>query len=179
VNVQDGPGDRRRIMVRAAVGLAVPLLLAGVIAIIAPVEAYLWLKAFHLVVVIGWIAGMAGILYLFAWHARTDAGSAPAAILTAIEQRAIRLVVNPGMVIAWGVGLWLAWKGEWFSSGWLQAKLVLVMILSGVHGWLVRTARNLAAGGARGGELRFSLGVEFVSVVLAVAAILLAVVKPM
>jgi putative membrane protein len=178
VRAQAPSRERRRIALRAAIGFAAPLLFAGVLGILAPLSIYLWLKAFHLVAAIGWIGGMLGVLYLFVWHARAEAASPQAAMLRGLERRVVQLVVNPAMVITWGIGLWLAWQGNWFSSGWLQAKLGLVVALSGLHGWVVRTVRRFSAGG-QGRRVRLYVVVHVASVLLAVAVIVLAVVKPM
>jgi putative membrane protein len=80
--------------------------------------------------------------------------------------------------MTWGIGLWLAWRGGWFSSPWLQAKLGLVVVLSGLHGWAVGAVRSFAEGGQRRG-VRFYVGVNIAGVLLTVAVIVLAVVKPM
>jgi putative membrane protein len=82
------------------------------------------------------------------------------------------------MVIGWGVGLWLAWDGAWFSSGWLQAKIAVVVVLSALHGWVARAARTFAAGtDARGAQ--FYGMANLAGALLAIAAIILVVVKPM
>jgi putative membrane protein len=178
VQAQAASGDKRKIAVRAAIGLAAPLLVTGVLGILAPLSIYLWVKAFHLVAVFAWMGGMIGVIYLFAWHARTEAASPQAAVLIAIEQRLVQLVVNPAMVVAWGIGLWLAWRGGWFSSPWLHAKLGLVLILSGVHGWVVGAVRR-SAEGAPGRGVRFYVAVNAATVLLTVAIVVLAVVRPM
>ncbi|HEX5845017.1 MAG TPA: CopD family protein [Rhodoplanes sp.] len=121
---------------------------------------------------------MIGVVYLFAWHARAETGLPQAAMLSALERRIVQLVVNPAMVITWGIGLWLAWRGGWFSSPWLQAKLGLVVVLSGLHGWAVGAVRSFAEGG-QGRGVRFYVGVNIAGVLLTVAVVVLAVVKPM
>jgi putative membrane protein len=99
-------------------------------------------------------------------------------VLSVLEGQILQRVVNPAMVITWGVGLWLAWDGAWFSSLWLQAKIVVVVVLSALHGWVVRVARALAAGaGGRGAQ--FYVVANLAGALLAIAAIILAVVKPM
>ncbi len=178
MQAQPASGDKRRIVVRAAIGLAAPLLVTGALGVLAPLSMYLWLKAFHLVAVFAWMGGMIGVIYLFAWHARTEAESPQAAVLIAIEQRLVQLVVNPAMVITWGIGLWLAWRGGWFSSPWLHAKLALVLILSGVHGWVVGVVRR-SAEGAQGRGVRSYIAVDAATVLLTIAVIVLAVVRPM
>ncbi len=163
---------------RAAVGLAAPLLLAVALALMASPDMYLWLKSVHVVAVIGWIGGMLGVVYLFEWHAGAGQGSPQAELLSALEARILQRLVNPAMVITWGVGLWLAWQGGWYSSAWLQAKIAVVIVLSGLHGWVVRAARSFAAG-AGGQGVRFTVAANIAGSLLAIAAIILAVVKPM
>jgi putative membrane protein len=170
--------DKRRIALRAAVGLAAPLVLTAVLALVAAPGLYPWLKALHVVAVIGWIGGMLVVLYLFVWHARAGKGSPQAELLSALEGQILQRVVNPAMVITWGVGLWLAWDGAWFSSAWLQAKIVVVVALSALHGWVVRVARTFAAG-ADGRDTRFYVVANLAGALLAIAAVILAVVKPM
>ena len=62
-----------------------------------------------------------------------------------MERRLLRAIINPAMIATWLLGLWLAWEGGWFAAHWLQAKLVLVLVLSGVHGLLARWVRDFAA----------------------------------
>lgn len=171
-------GDKRRIALRAVVGLAAPLVLAAALALIAAPGLYPWLKAFHVVAVIGWIGGMLAVLNLFSWHARAGDGSPQAETLSAIEGQILQRVVNPAMVITWGIGLWLAWDGAWFSSAWLQAKIVVVLALSALHGWVMRVARTLAAGGDGRGAQFYAVA-NLAGALLAIAAIILVVVKPM
>lgn len=165
------------IVVRAIVGVAAPLVLAGLLALCAPPAIYLWIKAFHVVAVIGWMGSMLAVLWLFVAHARIGAASA-GVDLVVLERRAVQHVVNPAMMLTWGLGLWLAWQGEWWSSGWFQAKLLLVLALSGVHGWVVGAIRRFAANTASG-SVRLYGGVAVGSALLAAAAVTLAVVKPM
>ena len=117
--------ETRRTLIRAAVGLAAPVVVAGLLGLVAPASIYLWIKAGHLTAVIGWMGGMIGVLYLFVWQAQAELGSREAESLAEIEQQAMRVIVNPAMVMTWGLGLWLAWRGNWFSDGWLHAKLFL------------------------------------------------------
>jgi putative membrane protein len=66
------------------------------------------------------------------------------------ELRRLRLlgsvVVTPALVLVWGLGITLATKGGWFASPWLHAKIALVLLLSGLHGYQMRRVRRLATG---------------------------------
>ena len=56
-----------------------------------------------------------------------------------------RAVTGPALVMLWACGLWLAWRAGWFASGWLHAKLVLVLALSALHGGLSAALRRACA----------------------------------
>ena len=170
--------ETRRTLIRAAVGLAAPVVVAGLLGLVAPASIYLWIKAGHLTAVIGWMGGMIGVLYLLVWQAQAELGSREAESLAEIEQQAMRVIVNPAMVMTWGLGLWLAWRGNWFSDGWLHAKLLFVMVLSGVHGWAVGRVRRLASAERRY-RPRFYVRMAAATGLFAAATVVIAVVKPM
>jgi protoporphyrinogen IX oxidase len=81
------------------------------------------------------------------------------------------------MVATWLLGLWLAWKGNLFGAGWLQAKIVLVLALSGLHGLDVRWVRDFAFDRNQHSQ-RFYRVINEVPTVLMIGIVLLAVVKP-
>ena len=93
---------------------------------------YLWCKAFHIIAVIAWMAGMLYLPRLFVYHCAAEKGSVQSETFKVMERRLLRVIINPAMIAAWVFGLWLAWLGPdspygWFASGWLQAKIVLVL----------------------------------------------------
>ena len=63
--------------------------------------------------------------------------------------RVNQFVTGGALTLAWGCGLWLAWRAGWFASGWLHAKLVLVIALSSLHGWVSMALRRAAADSPR------------------------------
>ena len=92
------------------------MLLAAALVVMASPGMYLWLKALHVVAVIGWVGGMLGVLYLFVWDIRVGEGSPQAGLLSVLETQILQRLVNPAMVIAWGVGLWLGGKPVGFQA---------------------------------------------------------------
>jgi putative membrane protein len=139
---------------------------------------YLWLKAFHVAAVIGWIGGMSVSSVFIAVHV---ASSRP---LAAGESRMIEIVrardwkvTTPAMLLAWALGMTMAVQAGWFSSRWLMVKLVLVFGLSALHGVQSGMLRRMARGANRSPPafLRHSAS----AILIAIAAIaILAVVKP-
>ena len=97
---------------------------------------YLWLKAFHVIAVIAWMAGMLYLPRLFVYHCEAEPGSKQSETFKVMERRLLKAIINPAMVVTWVLGLWLAWSGGWYASGWLQAKIVAGMLMSGLHGFL-------------------------------------------
>ena len=105
---------------------------------------YLWLKAAHVIAIIAWMAGMLYLPRLFVYHADVVPDSAQAEIFKVMERRLLKAIINPAMIAAWVLGLWLAWEGGFFRSGWLHAKLALVLAMSGLHGYFSAATRAFA-----------------------------------
>ncbi len=138
---------------------------------------YLWLKAGHIIFVIFWMAGLFMLPRLFVYHQEAPEGSEEAARFVEREQRLLRIILMPSMVVVWVLGLALAWTTGAFSEGWFHAKLLLVLALSGYHGWLASYARKLARGERplEGKQLRLLNEVPGLAALLIVV---LVVVKP-
>ena len=138
---------------------------------------YEWLKAFHVIAVISWMAGMLYLPSLFVYHCDAPPGSKQSETFKVMERRLLRAIINPAMMAAWALGLWLAWQGRWFAAPWLQAKILLVLVLSGVHGLLARWMREFAADRNRRSAGFYRI-INEVPTVLMIAIVILAVVKP-
>ena len=105
---------------------------------------YLWLKAFHVVAIIAWMAGMLYLPRLFVYHSEVAAGSPQSDTFKVMERRLLRMIINPAMIAAWVLGLWLAYEGGFLRSGWLHAKLLAVLALSALHGYFSAAVRAFA-----------------------------------
>ena len=143
---------------------------------------YQWIKAFHIIAVIAWMAGMLYLPRLFVYHCAAEKGSVQSETFKVMEQRLLRAIINPAMIATWLLGLWLAWHGPdsrygWFAAGWLDAKLAFVVVLSGLHGLLARWRKDFAADRNRHSE-KFYRIINEVPTVLLIVIVILAVVKP-
>ena len=138
---------------------------------------YGWIKALHIIAVIAWMAGMLYLPRLFVYHCEAEAGSKQSETFKLMERRLLRVIINPAMVVTWLAGLYLAWAGHWFSASWLHAKLVLVLGLSGVHGFFSRCVKDFAAGRNLRSQ-RFYRFINEVPALLMVLIVILVVVKP-
>jgi putative membrane protein len=143
---------------------------------------YEWIKAFHIIAVIAWMAGMLYLPRLFVYHCAAEKGSVQSETFKLMERRLLRGIINPAMILAIALGLWLAWLGPdsrygWFASGWLQAKIALVLGLSAVHGLFARWVKAFAADNNDHSQ-RFYRFINEVPTVLMIAIVLLVVLKP-
>jgi protoporphyrinogen IX oxidase len=143
---------------------------------------YEWIKAFHIIAVIAWMAGMLYLPRLFVYHCAAEPGSVQSETFKVMERRLLRAIINPAMVATWVFGLWVAWLGPdshtgWFRFEWLQAKLVLVVALSGVHGLFARWVRDFANDRNKH-SARFYRIMNEIPTIIMIGIVLLAVLKP-
>ena len=106
---------------------------------------YDWLKAFHVIAVIAWMAGMLYLPRLFVYHCEAEPGSEQSETFKVMERRLLRVIINPAMIVTWVLGLWLAWTAAGIAAGWLQAKVRAGARALGLHGLLVALGRDFAA----------------------------------
>jgi putative membrane protein len=138
---------------------------------------YVWLKAFHIIAVISWMAGMLYLPRLFVYHTAAEPGSVQSETFKVMERRLLRGIINPAMIATWILGLLLAWEGGWYRSPWLHAKILLVLAMSGVHGMLARYVKNFAADRNTKSQ-RFYRLINEVPTLLMILIVILVVVKP-
>ncbi len=153
------------------------VLLAGLRLWDAPAGFYNWAKAGHIIAVIAWMAGMLYLPRLFVYHCEAEVGSRQSETFKIMERRLLLAIINPAMVVSWVLGLWMALERHLFTVQWFQAKLVLVIALSGVHGMLARWTAAFAFDRNRHKQ-RFFRIVNEVPTVLMIGIVILVVIKP-
>ena len=139
---------------------------------------YEWIKALHVIAVISWMAGMLYLPRLFVYHCEAEAGSKQSETFKVMERRLLKAIINPAMIVTWLAGLYLAWAGHWFSApAGCTAKLLLVMLLSGVHGFFSRCVKDFAADRNTRSQ-KFYRIINEVPTILMIGIVILVVVKP-
>ena len=138
---------------------------------------YLWIKAFHIIAVIAWMAGLFYLPRLFVYHADAEKGSVQSETFKVMEQRLLRIIMNPAMILTWGLGLTLASLGSTWSDGWLHAKLALVVAMTLFHMWLAVCRRRFAEDANTHPARTYRLANELPTL-LVIGIVILAVVKP-
>ena len=138
---------------------------------------YPWLKAFHIIAVIAWMAGMLYLPRLFVYHCETSPGSAEYDRFVLMERKLMRIIINPSMIAVWILGLSLAFTLNVWGEPWFMAKMTFVIALSAMHGMFSRWRRAFERGQNVKSQRFFRL-VNEVPAVLMMLIVILVVVKP-
>ena len=138
-------------------------------------NAYLWIKAFHVVFIICWFAGLFYLPRIYVNLAMVDDDATRERLL--LMARKLLVFMTGLAVIAVVLGMWLLGQGAAMKAGWMQAKLVLVLLLIAYHGWCGVLYARFAHGGTSRSHVWFRWFNE-IPVLLLTAIVVLAVVKP-
>lgn len=140
-------------------------------------DPYLWLKAVHVVAIVAWMAAMLYLPRLFVYHAEAGPGTPQSETFKVMESRLLRYICTPAMLVVWVTGLTLMIEGGWYKAPWLHAKILLVVLMSGVHGVLAASARRFGQD-ANQKSARYFRILNEIPTVLLIGIVILVVVKP-
>jgi len=136
----------------------------------------LWVKAFHIIFMVSWFAGLFYLPRLFVYHAMTDdeAGSERFKVM----ERKLYRFVTPFMVISLVLGIWLMIEWQMYNSIWMIIKLILVGFLVAYHFYCGHLVKVFANDESRHNHIWYRWFNEFPVLVLT-AIVILVVVKPL
>jgi putative membrane protein len=143
-------------------------------------DIFVWIKAFHIVAVVAWMAGMLYLPRLFIYHCAAETGSPQAETFIVMERRLLRAIINPAMIVSLVLGaILLSEPGmiDWAGDIWIYLKLAFVAVLVILHGFLARWRKAFEAGENRH-DARFFRWINEVPTVAMIAIVIFAVVKP-
>lgn len=138
---------------------------------------YLWLKAFHIIAVIAWMAGMLYLPRLFVYHAAAKPGSEQSETFKIMERRLLRYIMTPAMVATWLLGIMLMLQGQFLAATWFHIKLALVLAMTVLHGLFSRWTHEFARDRNRRSPKFYRIANEIPTILL-IAIVILATVKP-
>ena len=140
---------------------------------------YLWIKAFHVIAMIAWMAGMFYLPRLFVYHCQVQRGSAESERFKVMERRLLKQIINPAMIATWVFGLLLVMTPGVVdhSSFWFPVKFLAVLGMSGVHGAMIGWRRAFMEDRNRRGHRYYRVANE-VPTVLMFIIVIMALVKP-
>jgi protoporphyrinogen IX oxidase len=140
---------------------------------------YPWIKAFHVIAVISWLAGLLYLPRLYVYHCEVKPGSAESERFKVMERRLMRQIMLPAMIAVWILGLLLAFTPgviNW-HAGWWHMKLASVLLLSGFHGASSRWRRDFLEDRNTRSQ-RFYRFANEVPAVLMVVIVIMVIVRP-
>jgi putative membrane protein len=107
-------------------------------------DYYLLIKAIHLIAVISWMAGMLYLPRIYVYHCQVAVGSEASEKFKVMENKLLRFIINPAMIVTWIFGFMLASIADVWSDGWFHAKLTLLIGMQVSHAMLARYRRKFA-----------------------------------
>lgn len=135
-------------------------------------------RAFHIIAVISWMAGMLYLPRLFVYHARARKGFEPSETFKIMERRLLRYIMTPAMIASFVLGGLLLWANPaLMEQGWMHAKLTLVLIMAGLHGFLAKSVKSFARDENRRSDT-FYRYLNEVPTLLMILIVILAVAEP-
>ncbi len=140
-------------------------------------EAYLWVKALHVIAVIAWMAGMLYLPRLYVYHCEAEVGSKQSETFKVMERRLLRAIINPAMFVATILGLMMVAHLDAWDEGWMLAKFALFLAMGTIHGFLSRWRRHFAADQNRH-SAKFYRCMNEVPTVIMIGIVILVIVKP-
>ncbi|MCP4933785.1 MAG: protoporphyrinogen oxidase HemJ [bacterium] len=140
-------------------------------------DAFLWLKALHVISIIAWMAGLLYLPRLFVYHAMQTSGSDAGDTLKLMELRLLKVIMNPALIASWVFGLIIATQSYAFSQPWFHVKLLMVVALTAFHIMLGKWRKQFEIDQNEKSEQFFRL-VNEVPTVLMIIIVILVIVKP-
>ena len=142
-------------------------------------NTYVWIKAFHIIAVIAWMAGLLYLPRLFVYHCDAKAGSQQSETFKVMERRLLRGIIIPAafFVLLLGGLLLVGMDETTWLKGWLITKLIFLIMLFTLHGMMARWYRDFANDRNKLSSIFFRYMNE-VPAILMVFIVILAVVRP-
>ncbi len=137
----------------------------------------LWLKALHVMAVMAWMAGLFYLPRLFVYHVEAKPNSDVTRTFEVMEEKLLRIIMRPAMIIVWLTGLVLVWQQGQFLQGWFLAKFALVFAMTGLHGMMSKWRKDLAAGTNTKDSRYFRIANEVPTALMA-GIVIFVIVKP-
>ena len=133
----------------------------------------------HIISFTAWMAGMFYLPRLFVYHSQKDVGTDSSETFKIMERKLLKIIMNPAMISTWVFGFLLIGHigFEIMLELWLQIKLLLVLFMSGCHGFFVKIVRNFE-NDQRDRSEKFYRYINELPTILFIIIIIMAIFKP-
>lgn len=140
-------------------------------------QAYMWVKALHVISVIAWMAGMLYLPRLFVYHCQAQIGSMQSETFKVMERRLMRAIMTPAMLSSWFFGLWVLFSLNAWDQGWVHAKLSFVVLMTLSHLFMMKWRKDFERDINLRSETFFRIANE-VPTLLMIGVVIFVIVKP-
>ncbi|MBY0501152.1 MAG: CopD family protein [Alphaproteobacteria bacterium] len=141
-------------------------------------DYYLYLKALHLLAMIGWMAGLLYLPRLFIYHLEFEVGSKPYETFCIMERRLLKIIMLPTILLTFLFGVLLAFATHAWLLPWFHMKLMFVLFLAALHGYFSKIAKNFSQGKLPSLSKKSLCFLNELPFLLAILIVFLAVLKP-
>lgn len=139
---------------------------------------YLYIKAFHIIAVICWMAGLLYLPRIFVYHTGVEKGSEASEIFKTMEYKLLKYIMNPAFIATWVFAGLMIWAfPDIFKQAWFHAKFTLIVILSAFHHVLARWVKRFGADNNEK-DHKFYRFMNEVPTIIMVVVVILVVAKP-
>ncbi len=142
-------------------------------------KTYLWVKSFHVIFVICWMAGLFYLPRLFVYHHKSEVNSVQSHTFILMERKLLRMIMNPAMILSYIFGIALLFTPglvDW-TSGWLHFKLLFVVFLTFYHHLLARYFKAFQSNLRPQSEKFFRI-INEIPLFLLIGIVIMVIVKP-
>lgn len=139
--------------------------------------SYMFVKALHVIATFFWVAGLFMLPRFLVYQCEAQPGSPEDRRWIHRIERLRKIILTPMLLLVWALGLAVAFSYGLKSAGWIHAKILLALILTGYHGWMVGLSKKMAKGERPVAERKLRMWNELPALIAA-AMIILAVMKP-
>jgi protoporphyrinogen IX oxidase len=138
----------------------------------------LWIKAFHLIAVICWFAGLFYLPRLFVYHAMSE-DEASRERFKIMERKLYRGIMTPSLLTTFVLGVWMLYLNWDFykTQNWMWAKLFLAALLIGYNHWCGYHLKKFAQDKNTRSHIYFRWFNE-IPVLILIAVVILVIVRP-
>lgn len=140
-------------------------------------SAYLWLKALHVISLIAWMAGLFYLPRLFVYHTQALPGSEQSELFKVMERRLYKAIMFPAMIATWLFGTLLLLSSDFLSHGWMQLKILLVVLLTVFHFYCAKWKNAFAADANARAEKFYRVANEMPTLLM-IGIVILVILKP-
>ena len=139
----------------------------------------LWVKALHIISVIFWVAALLMLPRLYAYHSKAKIGGELEEVMVKAERRLLKIIMTPAMAASLFFGvILLVYNFSYFTTSfWIYIKIILLLLMFGYHGFLVKTRKDFLNGGRPKSEVFFRM-INEIPAIFTIVIVILVVVKP-